>query len=140
MTYALAWPLLEALYSLFTTNAACVAAFDGRVFDGAPPLQRADLEGAYLILGDEEARDWSTNTDAGAVHLARVDVHVPSRGFGEAKRAAAAVSDAVLTGPIAPTRGHVVNARFVEARTDRDENDALRRIRLQFRITLEDTP
>ncbi|MFK7945443.1 MAG: DUF3168 domain-containing protein [Paracoccaceae bacterium] len=139
MTYALAWPLQEALYSLFTTDAACVVAFDGRVHDGPPPLTNAEAEGAYLVLGDEEARDWSTKTDDGAVHLVRVDVHVPRRGFGEAKRAAAAVSDAMLTGPISPARGHVVNARFVDARTEREENDALRRIRLQFRITLEDT-
>lgn len=139
MTYALAWPLQEALYALFTSDPACVATFGGRVFDGPPPLARAELEGAYLVLGDEEARDWSTKTDAGAVHQVRTDIYVPGRGFGEAKRAAAAVSDAVLAGPITPSRGQVVNARFVEARTDRDENDALRRIRLQFRITLEDT-
>ena len=139
MTYALAWPLQEALYTLFTTDPGCVAAFGGRVHDGPPPLTDAEAEGAYLVLGDEEARDWSTKTDDGAEHLVRVDVYVPRRGYGEAKRAAAAVSDAVLTGAITPARGHVVNARFTDARTDRDQNDALRRIRLRFRITLEDT-
>ena len=139
MTYALAWPLQEALFQLLTTDAACIAAFGGRVFDGPPPLTRADEEGAYLILGDEEARDWSTKTETGAVHLIQLDVHAPRHGFGDAKRAAAAASDAVLSGAITPSRGHVVNARFVDARTDRDQNDALRRIRMRFRLVLEDT-
>ena len=139
MTYALAWPLQEALFTLFTTNAACVAAFGGRVFDGTPPLTNADAEGPYLVIGDEEARDWSTKTEGGAVHVVRFDVHAPRRGFGEAKQAAAAVSDAMLAATLPTSRGTVVNTRFVDARTERDENDALRRIRLQFRITLEDS-
>lgn len=139
MTYALAWPLQEALFTLFTTNAACVAAFAGRVFDGTLPLKDADAEGPYLVLGDEEARDWSSKTEGGAVHVVRLDVYAPRRGFGDAKQAAAAVSDALLAAELPTSRGTVVNTRFVDARTEREENDALRRIRLQFRITLEDS-
>ena len=139
MTYALAWPLQEALFGLLTTDSGCVEALGGRVFDGTLPLKDADAEGAYLVIGDEIARDGSTKTEDGAVHVVRMDLYAPRRGFGDAKRAAAAVSDAVLEGHIPISRGSVVNARFVDAETERDQNDALRRIRLRFRITLEDS-
>ncbi|MEM0990721.1 MAG: DUF3168 domain-containing protein [Pseudomonadota bacterium] len=140
MTYALAWPLQQGLYELLTTNAACQAFFGNRVHDAAPPFgPDAAAEGLYLTIGDEEVRDWSTGCDQGAEHFIRLDVHAPRQSYAEAKEAAAAVSDAVLTGPIQLARGALVNARFVDARTARDEAGQLRRIEMRFRIILEDT-
>ncbi len=140
MTYTMSWPLQRALYHLFCENALCVEYFGHRIYDAPPPLlDEADPDGIYLTFGDEEVDDWSTGSDAGAVHVVRLTVNAPRRGFAEAKQAAAAVSDAVLGGGLSPTRGRVVNAQFVDAKTKRAESDALRQINLRFRITLEDT-
>ena len=140
MTYALAWPLQEALFALITSDPSCNSFFGSRVYDFAQPFgDEAEAEGPYLIIGDEEARDWSTASDDGAVHTVRLDVWAPRLSFDEAKRAAGAVSDAVLTGDILPTRGRVINARFIDAKTRRTENDALRGIQMRFRIVVEDT-
>lgn len=140
MTYALAWALQQGLYQLLTTDAACVSVFGGRVYDAAPPFgPDAEAEGVYLTLGEEEARDWSTGSDTGAEHLVRLDVHAPRQSYGEAKAAAAAVSDAVLSGTMTLPRGRQINARFVDAKTGRDEAGRLRRIEMRFRIVLEDT-
>lgn len=140
MTYALSWPLQEALFSVISADAACTGFFGNRVYDFAQPFgDEAEAEGPYLIIGDEEARDWSTASDDGAVHTVRLDVWAPRFSFNEAKRAAGAVSDAVLTGDISPSRGRVINARFIDAKTRRTENDALRGIQMRFRIVVEDT-
>lgn len=140
MTYALSWPLQQGIFQLLSTDADVAALTGGRIFD-APPHQasEADPEGIYLTLGDETVRDWSTATDHGAVHLVSITVHAPRRGFAEAKQVAGAVSDALLNGAIALSRGRVVLARFVEARTRRQENGALRRIEMRFRILVEDS-
>ena len=138
MTYALAWPLQEAIFQALCHDQTCATFFEHRVFDAPPPLiGDAAPEGLYLTLGDEEAIDWSTAGGAGAEHLVTLSVHAPRRGFSEAKQAAAAVSEALLAG-LAPVRGTVANIRFVDARTAREENDALRRIDMRFRIRIED--
>ena len=45
----------------------------------------------------------------------------------------------MLGGAIAMSRGRVIVVRFVDARTRRAEGDALRRIEMRFRLTVEDT-
>ena len=140
MTYALSWPLQQGLYALFCENTVCAQHFGHRIYDAPPPiLDGGGPEGVYLTFGDEEVDDWSTGLDGGAVHTVSITVNAPRRGFAEAKQAAAAVSDAVLGGTLALSRGRVVNARFVDAKTKRAENDSLRQIAMRFRITLEDT-
>jgi len=140
MTYALSWPLQQALFDLMGTDAACVQHFGQRIYDAAPPfLGEQAPQGLYLTFGDEDVADWSTATEAGAVHLVKLTIHAPRRGFSEAKQAASAVSDAILGAALAPSRGRIVSARFVDARTGRSEADALRKIDMRFRITIEDT-
>ncbi len=140
MTYALSWPLQQALYDLMCNDAVCVEHFGHRIYDAPPPfLGEQAPEGLYLTFGDEEVADWSTASEAGAVHLVKLTIHAPRRGFSEAKQAASAVSDAILGGALALVRGRIVNARFVDARTTRSEAEALRRIDMRFRITIEDT-
>ena len=140
MTYSLAWPLQEALYTLLCNSPVCVEHFNGQIFDAPLPFSGdAAPEGLYLILGDEEAQDWSTASDRGAVHVVSLNIHAPRRGFSEAKRAAADISDTMLAGGMELSRGRIVNTRFVDARTHREESAALRRIEMRFRFTLEDT-
>lgn len=140
MTYALSWPLQQGVYQLLSADAGLAALADGRVYDAPlPPEAEAEPDGVYITLGDETVRDWSTQTDRGAEHLFGISVHAPRRGFAAAKQAAGAVSDALLGGAVTLDRGRVVLIRFVDARTRRKENGALRRIDLRFRITVEDT-
>ena len=140
MTYALGWPLQQALFATLCESPVCKTHFNGQIFDAPLPFgSEAAPEGLYLIIGDEEVQDWSTTSDAGAVHLVSLNIHAPRRGFSEAKQAAADVSDAILGGTLHLERGRVVNIRFVDANTHREEADQLRRIEMRFRITLEDT-
>jgi hypothetical protein len=140
MTYAMAWPLQEAIYTVLCDNAVCAQFFGHRVFDGPVPFPaEAEPEGLYLTIGDEQVRDWSTATDDGAEHVVLLTVHAPRRGFGDAKQAAAAVFQALIDGPYTISRGRIVNVRFLESRTRRQENDALREIEMRFRYVLEDT-
>ncbi len=140
MTYAMSWPLQQALHAAIAGDADCAAFFGPRIYDAAPPLgPDASAEGLYLTIGDETVVDWSTASDRGARHQVTLSVHAPRHGFAEAKQAAAAVSDVMLDGPLAPSRGRIVGTRFLGARTRRAEGDRLRRIEMRFDITLEDT-
>jgi hypothetical protein len=140
MTCALSWPLQQALHAAIAGDASCAAIFGPRIFDAAPPhAADAAAEGLYLTMGDETVADWSTATDRGARHTVTLVVHAPRHGFAEAKQAAAAVSDVVLDAPLAPSRGRVVDSRFIGARTRRTESNALRQVEMRFSITLEDT-
>ncbi|MEM8843364.1 MAG: DUF3168 domain-containing protein [Pseudomonadota bacterium] len=139
MTYALAWPLQEAVYQLLSGDAA-LGALVGGIYDAAPQqVSDAADEGLYVTLGDEVAEDWRTASDAGALHTVTVSIHAPRRGFAEAKRAAGVISDLMAGAMPALSRGQIVQILFIDARTARAENDALRRIDLRFRVTIEDT-
>ncbi len=140
MTYALAWPLQEAIYAALNADPGVVAVLGDRIYDAPPPFSGpAEAEAPYVTLGDERAEDWSTATDAGAVHTVTLSVHAPRHGFGVAKQAAGAVSDALLGAALTLSRGRVVNVRFIEALSARAEDGQLRRIDLRFRVVLEDT-
>lgn len=138
MTYALAYPLQQALFAALTANPDVATHFADRIHD-APPPHGAEAAGLTLVIGDEKAEDWSTATDAGAAHVVTLTIHAAQYSFLAAKQAAAAVSDLILAGGLILTRGRVVNARFIDAETKRSQNDAHRRIDLRFRLVLEDT-
>ncbi|MEM9780862.1 MAG: DUF3168 domain-containing protein [Pseudomonadota bacterium] len=139
MTYALAWPLQQAMFAQISTDPAVMAVADGRIFDAPPPLpEDASAEPAYAVIGDESVQDWSSADGAGAAHTLGVSVFASERSFAEAKRLAGAISDAVIrTSPVL-SRGRVVVASFLSARTRREERDRLRRIDLRFRVLVED--
>ncbi len=140
MTYALAWPLQQAVFQLLSSDPAVSAAVGGRIHDAPlPPEAEADPEGLWVTLGDERVEDWSTGSDRGAVHRLTITVHAPRRGFAEAKQAAGAISEALLGGALTLSRGRVVQVGFLGARTRRGEGDALRSIELRFRVSVEDT-
>ncbi|MEM0923460.1 MAG: DUF3168 domain-containing protein [Pseudomonadota bacterium] len=139
MTYALAWPLQEAVFEVLDGDQKLAALVSG-IYDAAPQqVSDAAEDGLYVTIGDELAEDWATSSDAGAVHTVLISVHAPRRGFAEAKRAAGLISDLMLSAALAPARGRVIQTRFLDARTARAENDALRRIDLRFRLALEDS-
>lgn len=140
MTYALSWPLQQAVYQLLSSDAAVASGVGSRIYDAPVPVsEEADPDGLYATIGDERVEDWSTSSDRGAAHLVTISVHAPRRGFAEAKQAAGAISDALLGGTLNLSRGRVVLVQFAGARTRRDEGDTLRQIELRFRIAVEDT-
>ena len=141
MTYALAWPIQQALHARLAADPAVAAILGERIYDAAPQVAGPlAAHGTYATLGDDKAEDWSTATDHGARHLVSVTVHAPAAGFAEAKRAAGAICDALIGAPLAPSRGHVVSLGFVDAETRRAEGDRLREVVLRFRLLAEDTP
>ena len=140
MTYALSWPLQQAVYDLLTGTPAVTGLVGSRIYDAPLPTgEEAEPDGLYVTIGDERVDDWSTATDRGAAHLLQIAVHAPRRGFADAKRAAGAISDAMLGSALNLARGRAVLVRFAGARTKRSEGDALRRVELRFRVTVEDT-
>ncbi|MEM7237549.1 MAG: DUF3168 domain-containing protein [Pseudomonadota bacterium] len=139
MTYALAWPLQEAVFGLLSGDAA-LGQLVGGIYDAAPQqVSDAAEDGLYVTIGDEVAEDWRTASDAGALHTVLISVHAPRRGFADAKQAAGVISDLMVGAAPALGRGRIVQVLFIDARTARAENDALRRIDLRFRVTMEDT-
>ncbi|MEM9099214.1 MAG: DUF3168 domain-containing protein [Pseudomonadota bacterium] len=139
MTYALSLPLQEAVYELLSNDTE-LSALVGGIYDAAPQqVSDAAVDGLYVTIGDEIAEDWRTATDAGALHTLVISIHAPRRGFADAKEAAGVISDLLVGSQPAMTRGRIVQIRFIDARTARAENDALRRVDMRFRVTLEDT-
>ena len=139
MTYAISWSLQQGIYAMVCNDPDCASSLGNRVFDAAPLQAEGGIpDEVYMTFGDEEVQDWSSGSTNGAIHTISISVHAPRHGFSDAKQAAAAISDAILSGAIPLARGAVVNVRFVDARTVRQEADAFRRIDLRFRITVQD--
>lgn len=134
MSYAFAWPLQQALYAALTADPAVQALAGGRVLDAAPHADEAGLS-AHVLIGEETVEPWSTATDDGAAHVVTLSVAGPEQGFGALKRLAGAVSAAAL-GPLAPSRGRIVDARFLGAKAQRTAG--WRRVDLRFRYLIED--
>ncbi|MEL6773335.1 MAG: DUF3168 domain-containing protein [Pseudomonadota bacterium] len=140
MTYALAWPLQQAVFALLSADAGVEAVAPGRVFDAPPPLQgEAESEPPYAVIGDETVQEWSAADGDGAAHTLGVSIFASERSFAAAKRMAGAICDAMLASDLALSRGRVVLVAFLSARTRREERDRLRRIDLRFRVLVEDT-
>lgn len=140
MTYALAWPLQEAVYQALAGDPAVASFVAGRIYDAPPPTSELGPETSpYITLGDELVDDWSTADGHGARHTFAVSVHAERRGFADAKRCAGAVSDLLTNAMPGLNRGRIVQARFLDARTRRAQGDAFRTISMRFQFLLEDT-
>ena len=139
MTYALSWPLQQAVFEALAADPAVTALVGGRIYDAPPPFEAdAAPSEPWITLGDERVDDWSTKDSAGTVHLLTIAVHATKRGFGETKRVAGAVCDLLTAAALAPARGRVIHVGFVSGRTRRSGNDAMRHVELRFRVLVED--
>ena len=136
MTYALGESLQMAVYGRLAADPALDALVGGAVYDAVPQVA-SDL---FVALGHEDARGRSDASGQGAVHDLRISVVTRRESFLSAKAAAAAVSDALLSGTLAMTRGRVVSIRFLRARARRDEGEDTRRIDLWFRARTDESP
>lgn len=140
MTYALSWPLQQAVFGVLSADPILAGIVGDRIYDAPPPFETDQApDSLWITLGDERVDDWSTKDSSGAVHVLTVAVHAPRRGFAEAKAAAGAVSDVLLNAALAPSRGQIVHVGFVSGRTRRSADDLMRRIEMRFRVLVEDT-
>ena len=142
MTYALSWPLQEAVYGVLTGDTAVTALADVRVHDEPPHAQDASV-GVYVTLGPETARDRGAADAALARHDFTISVHSDQRhgdeGFAELKKLGGAVSDALAGSTPSLSRGRVLSIRFLRATARRTAKPPRRRIDLVFQALLEDS-
>ncbi|MEM6306446.1 MAG: DUF3168 domain-containing protein [Pseudomonadota bacterium] len=136
MTYALSAALQTAVYTCLTDNVAVTDMVGVDIYDALPP---GTVPETYVSLGPEEVTDASDKTAYGAQHSFTISVVTDNSGFQGAKDIAAAISDALLSRPLALSRGHVVGLWFERARAARTENGTTRRIDLTFRARVQDT-
>ena len=136
MSYAVAAPLQEALYTRLAGDPAVQALAGDAVYDAVPP---GTPPGTFVVVGPEEVQDRSDATGAGAEHRLRISVVSAASGFQRAKELAGAVSDALLASPVPELRrGRVVGLWFQRAEAARVRTTGARRIDLFFRVRVED--
>ncbi len=135
MTYALSQSLQVAIYQQLTSDAALAVEVGTAIYDMLPS---GTLPGIYVTLGAETVLDRSDISGGGALHRFTVTVVTNAAGFSAAKRAAAAVSDALVDAPLSLSRGHLVGLWFDRATASRLTNGD-RSIALRFSARLEDS-
>lgn len=131
MSYAGAAALQAAVYGRL---AGWPGLADVPVLDAVPGGAAPET---YVLIGPEEARDASDRSGGGAEHRMVLSVVSRAQGFAAAKAAAAAVSDALEGADLALARGRLVGIWFHQARAQRLDNGALRRIDLTYRARVE---
>ncbi len=134
MSYAISAALQGAVFAALSGDAALAAIVGTRIYD-APPMAAGD---PYVTLGDEVAKDRSSQTHSGTTLDFDVTVHSAAEGFGDAKAAAAAICDVLIGADLTLARGALVNLSFLKSRARRGAAPETRRIVLVFRAILDD--
>lgn len=134
MSVSAARALQEAVFAALSADAELESLVGGaKVFDGAPANETAP----YVHLGEMNARDWSTSTEAGAEIAFAVIAWSREPGRSQAlaiaERVRAALHDAAL--PLEDWR--LVNLRHVATETARAEKPEGRRAVMRFRAVME---
>ncbi len=132
MSYAATAALQEAVYSVLSGDATITTLTDGNVYDALPP---GPVPSLYVSLGPERVRDASDVMADAAIHDFPIIVTSDGTGFHEAKRVAAAVSDALLGGTFVMSQGAVTAMNFLRARARRVGN--VREIEIWFRAMID---
>lgn len=135
MTYAISAPLQAAVFARLSEDAELSGLVGNAIYDAAPP---GSLPSVYVTLGEERVRDRSDKDAGGAWHDFTVSVVSDTPGFQTAKRAAGAVSDALLTATLTLSRGSVTGLWFDRAQAARVGTGDQRRIDLRFRAQVQD--
>ncbi|MHA6325473.1 DUF3168 domain-containing protein [Roseivivax sp. CAU 1753] len=134
MSYALSDALQEALYTTLVNDPGLALEVGGHVYDALPAGPLPEL---YVSLGPEKVRDASDAGVRGAWHDVSVQVATDAAGFRSAKRAAAAICDALDGAALSMTRGRLVSLNFLKADAKRRSGD-IRRIEMIFRARVDD--
>jgi len=136
MTYAISAALQTAIFETLATDPAVVALVGDAVYDAIPSGPRPDV---YVALGEEQVRDQSDGSGAGALHELVITVVCDLSGFARAKQVASAVSDALHDADLVLARGNLVFLQFSRARATRARTKETRRIDLTFRARVCDS-
>lgn len=135
MSVAVSFALQEAVYGKLSADPVLAALVGTAIFD-APPTGTPPL--LYVLLGAEVVRDRSSITTAGARHDFVVKVVSDAPGFGAAKQAAAAVSNALVDADLALSHGRLISLQFLKARAVRGKPPEGRQVLLTFRAFVQD--
>ena len=135
MSYGMGFALQRAVFGVLNTDQAVTALVGDAVFDAAPS---GEVPALYVQLGAEAVRDASDGTGSGAEHRFTVLIVTYHAGFAPAKQVAAAVSDVLIGGQFALSRGRLVSLRFERAVARQVGADARRQIEMRFRARVQD--
>lgn len=129
------WALQQAIYATLSTDDGIkdVLGDPPRVFD-APPR---DAAFPYCVIGDDQASDWSTSTEAGSEHIVQVHVWSRANGRREAKLVADAVQAALDGAELSVTGQALIDLRWLDANVAREADGETVRAALRFRAVLE---
>ncbi len=104
-----------------------------RIFDEAP----RNAEPPYVTFGDARSRDWSTSSDRGGEHFVTLDIWSQQRGQREALSIAARVQDLLDDAALALDGFRLVNLRYQQIETRRENQGRFTRASLRFRAVTE---
>ena len=135
MSYAVSGALQAAVFQLLTADSTVQALSGGAIHDAVP---MGPVAGLFVLIGEEEVRDRSTQTGKLAAHRFTVSVVSDAEGFRSAKALAGAVTDALVDAAPVLDRGRIVSMRFLRARARLVRAGQTRRIDLTFRAIVED--
>ncbi len=135
MSYAVSAALQAAVFAALTADTALAAEVGSAIYDAVPA---GSLPEIYVQLGTETVRDASDGSGAGAAHTLSVSVITTNPGFASAKRAAAAISDALHGADLTLARGRLVSLGFDRATARRIDAASARQIDLRFRARVQD--
>ena len=134
MTVSSAIAVRKAIHNALAADAALAALLGGvKIYDDAP----REAQPPYVAFADFQSRDWSTSSDRGAEHLVFINVWSTQRGAREALAVAEQVRSLIDDQPLTLDGNHLVNLRFLQLDTRRENNGRLTRATLRFRAVTE---
>jgi Protein of unknown function (DUF3168) len=126
--------LRKAIHSTLAADAALTTMLGpARIFDDAP----REATPPYVTFGDLQSRDWSTTSDLGTEHFLVVNVWSTQRGSREALNIADRVRALIDDQPLTLDGNRLVNLRFVQLETRRENNARFTRASMRFRAVTE---
>lgn len=134
MTASSVASLRKAIRNALIADTAFTGLLGGpRVYDEAP----RGTQPPYVTFGDARTRDWSTASDRGAEHFIVLDVWTLQRGERQSLIIAARAQDILHDAPLILDNHRLVNLRFSQVETRRDNQGRFSRASLRFRAVTE---
>jgi hypothetical protein len=126
--------LRKSVIARLAADSALTSALGGpRIFDEAP----RNVEPPYVLFGDAQIRDWSTQLSRGAEQFAVIAVVSTMPGLSEALNIAQRVVDLLDEAPLALEGHSLIDLRFQTMETKREQNGRFARVNMRFRATTE---
>jgi hypothetical protein len=126
--------LRKAIHSALMGDATLTGMLGAaKIYDDAP----REAQPPYVTFGDLQSRDWSTNLDHGFEHVVVINVWSTQRGAREALAIADRVRDLLDDQPLTLDDHRLINLRFAQMETRRDNNARISRASLRFRAVTE---